>query len=138
MVLDVATAISSLLILHSAWRWIVLVSAATSVARALQGWAAGRQWTAGDRWSALIFVGALDIQLTLGLLLLSVAAAATRVAFAPHVAAMIAVVVLAHAGKVLASRAERPQAQQRLSALFSTPAFALMLAAIPWGRPLLR
>ncbi len=133
-----ATAISPLLILHSAWRWVVLVSATVSVARALQGWVTGRQWTAGDRRSAFIFVGALDIQLTLGLLLLSVVAAATRVAFAPHVAAMIAVVVLAHAGKVLASRAERPQTQQRLSALFSTPAFALMLAAIPWGRRLLR
>ncbi len=91
-----------------------------------------------DHWNAFVFVGALDIQLTLGLLLLVLAAAATRVAFLPHAIVTIAVVVLVHAGKVVASRTPLPAVRQRILALVFTPALVLMIAAIPWGRPLLR
>jgi len=72
------------------------------------------------------------------LLLLVLAAAPTRVAFLPHAIVMIAVVVLVHAGKVVASRTPLPTIRQRILALVFTPALFLMIAAIPWGRPLLR
>ena len=129
---------TTLLALHSLWRWVVLVSAAITVVQALRGWMFATPWTAANRRIAVIFVGILDVQLTFGLLLVAFSATAIRAAFWPHMTAMLAAVVLAHVGKLYADRGVRPSVQHRRAALVFLPVFAIMLAAIPPSRPLLR
>ena len=72
---------SDTLILHSLLRWVVLLTGLLAVARAVAGWAGGRQWTAADNRASLWFTIALDLQLLAGLLLYLVLSPLTQAAF---------------------------------------------------------
>ena len=144
------------LLLHSWLRWVALAAgiAATLTAFTSSGTTEGR----GDRWG-VIFVGTLDLQLLLGLLLyfgLSPITAAIREDFGAalrdpgarfwaveHIGMMLLAIVLAHLGRVLAKKARTgPARRARLLACFALSTIAL-IAATPWpgmtaGRPLFR
>ena len=62
------SAYTVLRLLHSYWRWAVLV-AAFIVARALVGMTTRRPWTTADQRAARLFLTTLDVQFVLGIVL---------------------------------------------------------------------
>ena len=150
---------SFVLIAHSWLRWVVLVLGLLALARSVGGWTQRRPWTATDRKVGAAFVGSLDLQLLLGLLLYtalsplrptSLAAlkaampiAALRFFAVEHIFGMVLAVAVAHISWARVKRAQDPTAQHRRAALGVLFTLLLVLAAIPWpflpfGRPLLR
>ncbi|WP_437571181.1 hypothetical protein [Sorangium sp. So ce542] len=150
---------SFVLVVHSWLRWAVLLLGLLSLVRSVQGWTQRKPWTPADRKASAAFVGALDAQLLLGLLLYvvlsplrptSLAAlkaampvAALRFFAVEHVFLMIVAVAVAHVASARAKRAEDPTARHRRIALGVLFSLLLVLAAIPWpflpyGRPLFR
>jgi uncharacterized membrane protein HdeD (DUF308 family) len=147
---------SLVLILHSWIRWAALVAGVGATVAAFGD--RSPEGGAADRWGFAL-VMALDLQLLLGLLLyfaVSPNMAAIRDHFGEamqnrglrfwaveHVTMMLAAVVLAHVGRVLARKAPTPGAKRsRLLVCFGLSTI-LMLAGIPWpglpyGRPLFR
>ncbi|NJO32358.1 MAG: hypothetical protein HC869_03745 [Rhodospirillales bacterium] len=127
-----------ILVLHSGWRWIVLVALAAAVAAAL----ADRRARSLGRVGVIV----VDLQLTIGLLLYlwlsPVGMSALRVGAGNfetlffgllHFLAMLLVVVLAH----VAGIAVRRGATRRGGFVFLS-ALAVALIATPWWRPLIR
>lgn len=149
---------SFVLVIHSWLRYPVLALGVVLLIASLHAWRAGRAWSPRDERLQVSFVGLLDIQLLLGLLLyfvLSPLAAAAlgdlgaamkvpelRFFGVEHALTMLLAVVAAHVGR---SRGKRRQgsARQRTTFLAQLWWLALTLAAIPWpgldvGRPWLR
>ena len=149
----------SVLWLHSYWRWAVVFAGLTAFARAALGWASGWPWTARARLAQTAFVGSLDLQLVLGLVLYLFLSPFTHSGFADLGAAMknphirfwtvehapvqLLAVALAHVGSVRVKRATSDQTRHRRATLFFAIVLLLITAAIPWpgldiARPLLR
>jgi hypothetical protein len=146
------------LMIHSWLRWAVLVAAVMAIVSAF----AMRPGFGGDgraeRWG-LLFMIALDLQLLLGFLLYAALSPTTAAIFdnfgaamqdpvarfwaVEHVIMMLAAVVFAHLGRILARRARTPGSKRTRMLVCFTIATLAMLAAIPWpgmtaGRPLFR
>jgi len=148
---------TTVLMLHSWIRWIALVAVVGTTLAAIRGKVEGATSLA-DRWG-LVAMMVLDIQLLLGLLLYFVVSPnmkpilenfggamkdpSTRFWAVEHVASMLAAIVLAHVGRVLARKAATPAAKRtRLLVCFGL-ATLLMILGMPWpgrpgGRPLFR
>lgn len=150
---------SSVLWLHSYWRWVVLLTGVTALARAAAGLASGWPWTPRARAAQAAFVGSLDLQLLLGLVLYLFLSPFTRSAFAnlgaamtnphtrfwavEHAPVQLLAVALAHVGSVRTKRAASDKQRHRRATLYFALVLALIAAAIPWpgldiARPLLR
>lgn len=149
---------AALLTVHSLLRYPLLGIGLWLLFAAVSGHRAGRVYSDSQaRWHR-IFLGALDTQLTLGLLLyfaLSPIAAAAmqdmgaamkdpalRFFGVEHITTMFIAVAVAHIGKVRAGRAA-PELRQRTVLRFQLGWLVLTVAAIPWpgldvARPLLR
>jgi hypothetical protein len=141
---------TTVLTVHSWIRWIALVAGVGATMAAIRGKVEGVTSLA-DRWG-LFAMMALDIQMLLGLLLYFVLSPnmqailnnlggamkdpASRFWAVEHTSAMLAAVVLAHVGRVLARKAATPAAKRtRLLVCFGL-ATALMILGMPWpGRP---
>jgi hypothetical protein len=150
---------------HSWLRWAALIAGVVATAMVVIGQPAAAARTpttpprdGTDRWG-LFFMIALDLQLLLGLLLYFALSPNTRAIFddfgaamrdpaarfwaVEHISLMLAAVVLAHLGRVLARKApNRPARRTRLLVCFGLATIA-MIAATPWpgmanGRPLFR
>jgi hypothetical protein len=142
-----------LLVLHNVVRSAVLAAGAYALLRALLGWRGRRPWSAADpRAGAFVTVG-LDLQFLSGVALALVSpvvraavsdlAAMARMAdlrFFPlvHVPLMLAALAVAHTGRVWARRAGEPHLRHRRTLEWLVVALGLVLAAMPWWRPLLR
>jgi hypothetical protein len=148
---------SVVLAIHSWVRWIALVAVIGATLAAVTGRVRGER-SAADGWG-LFAMTALDIQMLLGLLLYLVVSPNMRPILAnfgaamkdpalrfwavEHTVTMIAAIVLAHAGRVLARKAATPDAKRtRLMVCFGL-ATVLIILGMPWpgrpgGRPLLR
>ncbi|WP_437677367.1 hypothetical protein [Sorangium sp. So ce131] len=150
---------STVLFVHSWLRWAVLLLGLATLVRSVRGWTRGGPWTATDRKISAAFVGSLDTQFLLGLILYVVLSpltpksldalraampiAALRFFAVEHAFLMIAAVAVAHVASARAKRAPNPTAQHRRMAIGVLITLLLMLAAIPWpslphGRPLFR
>jgi hypothetical protein len=148
---------SFVLALHSWVRWIALVAGIGATMAALTDSSRARNGRA-EGWG-IALVTAVDIQFLLGLLLYFVVSPnmqAIREHFGEamrlrvprfwaveHLTMMIAAVVLAHVGRVLARKAATPRARRTSMLVCYGLATILMLAGIPWpglpyGRPLFR
>jgi hypothetical protein len=127
-----------LLVLHSAWRWVVLGALAVATAAAL----ANRN----ARFFGRVGVIGVDLQLTIGLLLYlwlsPIGVSALRGGASDfetlffgllHFVAMLAVVVLAHVAGIAVRRGAT-----RRGGLAFLSAFVVALVATPWWRPLVR
>jgi hypothetical protein len=146
---------------HSWLRWAAVIAgvlATLAVAMSRPGAAGSSAADGRERWG-LLFMIALDLQLLLGLLLYFALSPTTAAIFddfggamrdpvarfwaVEHISMMLAAVVLAHVGRVLARKAPTPgAARTRLLVCFALATIA-MLAATPWpgmraGRPLFR
>jgi hypothetical protein len=139
-----------LLAIHSWVRWFALVAGVGTTLAAVTGRVLGEH-SAADRWG-LFAMMALDIQMLLGLLLYLAVSPNMRPILADfgaamrdptlrfwaveHTATMVAAVVVAHLGRVLARKAVTPAAKRtRLMVCFGL-ATVLMILGMPWpGRP---
>ena len=138
---------TTVLTIHSWIRWIALVAGVGATMAAMRGKVEGATSLA-DRWG-LVAMMALDIQMLLGLLLYFVLSPnmkaildnfggamkdpAARFWAVEHTSAMVAAVVLAHVGRVLARKAATPAAKRtRLLICFglATVVMILVLASI--------
>jgi cell division protein FtsW (lipid II flippase) len=141
------------LALHNLVRWVVVAVGAWALFRAWRGWLRSLPWTTRDGRAARLFVGVLDVQLLLGLLLYVVFSPLTRRAFhdpgaamrdAPvryffleHVVIMVAAIAIAHIGLVKVRRQSSDSARFQTAALWLGVALAVIVGFLPWARPLL-
>jgi hypothetical protein len=145
---------SDLLAFHNAFRWLVLAGGLAAFAVAASGWSGRKPVTpALRRWST-VFTAAMDVQLLFGLILYFFASPITRMAFqnmavamkdhelrfftVEHTTYMLVSVILAHVGAVLSRKAKGDRAKYRGASIAYALSLLLMLAGIPWWRPLLR
>ena len=146
------------LTLHSWLRWVALVAGVAATVTTLSDKSAAAAPGRADLWG-LVLMMALDVQMLLGLLLYLVLSPFTAEAMGnfgaamrnpglrffavEHLALMLAAVILAHVGRVLARNAATPEARRlRMLGCFGL-ATVLMLLGMPWpgmasGRPLFR
>ena len=150
---------SATLLVHSWLRWAVILFGLIAVWRAIDGARSRRAWLPGDDRFCRIFLGVLDLQILLGLLLYFVFSPLTKAALGDfagamkdplmrfwsveHVFGMIVGVALAHAGMSRARRAATDAQRHRRVAVYFILALLAILAAIPWpgrlyARPLFR
>jgi heme A synthase len=148
---------SAVLLAHSWIRWIALVAAVGTVLAALRIRVPADR-SGADRWS-LFAMAALDLQMLLGLLLylalspftteamknMSAAMQNPQLRFwaVEHLTSMLAAIVLAHVGRVLARKATTPSSIKRRLLICFGLATVLIIVGIPWpgfanGRPLFR
>jgi hypothetical protein len=149
---------SSILLLHSWLRWIVIIAGLLAFARAVSGASGRKSWTPADDRAGFWFSTALDVQFVLGLLLYFFLSPFTAAALddfgaamknpglryfaVEHVFGMLIGLALVHVGRVRARKADSLR-RHKVAAIFFGLALVAMLAAIPWpgtpnGRPLVR
>lgn len=147
------SAYTIVLALHNILRWVVVIGGIIAVGRALYGWLASQPWRSLDNQLGLLFTVSMDIQVLLGLLLYfvlspitsenlsnfgeSMGDAGVRFYLVEHSLTMIVALGLAHAGRSLSKKAEEDTRKHMRAAIFFTLAILLVLALIPWNRPLL-
>lgn len=89
-----------LLILHSAWRWVLLVVALVALVFFLIEWLRNREFSFSDRRLMMIYTTTLDIQVLLGLILIIWSGLTTPIGFPmyriEHAVIMIIAVIIAH------------------------------------------
>jgi hypothetical protein len=139
-----------LIAVHHILRWAVVLLAIFALFRAYSGWLGRRPWTPTDRMSGSFFAISIDIQVLIGFLLYFIgpwfnmligadmAAMTTEVRFfaMEHILIMILALIVAHVGLVVARRAPEDTLKFRRMAIWLTVAALLVVAGIPWWRPL--
>lgn len=142
------------LTLHNLLRWAIIILALWALYSAFTGIAQKRGWTENDRKSGSYFTIVLTIQLLIGLLLYFVVSPVTRAAFADmsaamsngalrfivveHFILMFIAVALAHIGTAVIKRRPTDRAKFMNAAIWYTLTLLVVLAGIPWDRPLFR
>jgi hypothetical protein len=139
--------------LHNVTRWLVILAGLWAVVRAWRGWLGRTAWTDGDGRAMRVFLGTLDLQFLLGLLLYVGFSPLTREAFrdmgaamrdAPvryffveHVAVMLVAIVVAHIGAARVKRQTTDAGRFQTAALWLGIALAAIIGFVPWARPLI-
>ena len=142
------------LVLHNVLRWIVVVAGLLAAGRAIIGWRSGREWTRLDDRLGLLYTVSFDIQVLLGIVMYlflsptttgnfsdlgaAMGNAGVRFYLVEHSVAMLLALGLAHAGRAAARGAHAMSTRHRRAAIFFSISVLLILAFIPWERPLLR
>lgn len=142
----------ALLSIHNVLRWAVLVAAVVAIGGAWHGVFKRRAYEAGDRIRTVAFVASMHLQLLLGLVLYAnspivrqafsdpgaaMGERGLRFFFVEHLVLMIAAVVVVQLGSIQAKRAPEDFQKHRRAAILSTVGLVLILAGMPWFRPLL-
>jgi hypothetical protein len=143
-----------LLAFHGLLRWIVLAAALAAILTAASGWSGTKPASPSLRRFSLIFVASMDLNFLLGLILYFGASPVTKMAFqnmaaamkdhelrffsVEHTTYMFLAVVLAHVGGALARKGKTDLKKYRGATMAFLFSLLLILAGIPWWRPLLR
>lgn len=140
---------------HNILRWVVVILGLVVVVRSFWGWFGKQEWTNTERKFGIFFTSTIDLQLLLGIVLyfvfsnwglkaildqgMSFVMGETEYRFfaIEHSFYMILAVVFAHLGNALPKRVDDDQSKFKRAAIWFGLAFLLILAGIPWGRPLL-
>lgn len=138
--------------IHNIVRWLVLIAGAWAVLLAWRGWLGRRPWTSSAATATKAFLGLLDLQFLVGLLLYVFFSPLTRDAFrafgdamrdAPvryflveHPFIMILAIAAAHVGQVMVRRAATDAERYQRASIWLGLAFAAIAGFIPWARPL--
>ena len=140
-----------ILALHSLVRWFVLLFALVSLVRALKGVDGRLYYAAGAKRAVSVFTISMHLQLLVGLLLYGVSPItrhamadmgaamqdpAVRLVAVEHPALMILAVVVATVTGVIARRGPDDAVRHRRAAIGVALSLGLLLAGIPWQRPL--
>ena len=141
---------------HSILRWVVLFAALLAVGLAIAGWRGG-PWRPIDRLAGKIFVGSLDLQVLIGLVLYVGLSPVVSAAFSnigeamrdrmlrfflvEHFTGMIVAAAIAHVASVRIKKAADDRQRHRTAAVLFGLSLLVMLLSIPWpgmpaGRPL--
>ncbi len=137
------------LTLHNYLRWVVLIVGLAAIVMAWAGAASKGRWTPPQRNLGLLFTSVFDLQVLVGIILYAFLSPITQAAFsdmgaamkdspvrfivAEHLVGMIIAAIVVHIGAARGKRKDSPLQ----AAIFYTIGFLIVLAAIPWGRPLL-
>lgn len=140
-----------ILAIHNILRWAVLLTGLLALVQAARG-LDGRTPFAKTRPLLLAFTANLHLQLLLGLALFVVSPTvkayladmagtmrdgSRRFFIAEHPTLMVAAVLLATIGGVVAKNAADDAARHRRALVFTVITMLVLLAGIPWSRPLL-
>ena len=143
-----------LVALHNITRWAVLLLGIFVVIRSFLGWLGKKDWSETDRKAGLFFAISIDIQLLIGFLLYFVFStwglkailqqgmkfvmgqSEYRFFAIEHAFYMILAMVFAHLGSALPKKVDESQAKFKRAAIWFGLALLLILAGIPWSRPL--
>ena len=143
---------ATLLAFHNILRWLVVLLAVIALLRALKGINGGTDYTTGARRSVAAFMMAVHLQFLLGVSLYFVSPLmrqamqdmaatmkdpAARFFFAEHPTLMILAVVAATLTGIIARRGPDDAVKHRRAAIGVALALGLILAGMPWQRPLL-
>lgn len=136
------------LFLHSWIRWIILILGIVAIVKAYAGWMGKKPYSKGDNGLSAAFMGTLHLNLLIGLILYLFLSPIIESAFQDFGAAMknpqlrfwavehafvnILAVVLAQVGRTKAKKAVDAVRKHKLTAIFYTIAFILLLSRIPW------
>ncbi|MCC2546735.1 hypothetical protein LJY25_09800 [Hymenobacter sp. BT175] len=151
---------STVLILHSWTRWLVLLFGLIALFRAFSGWQGRRPFTGADNGMGAAFIGSMHLQMLLGLILYFGLSPFGMKAFetaggavmkdpagrfwgVEHIAAMVLAVIAAQVGRTLSKKAADPVVKHKKAFIWFLIALVLVLLMIPWGvwnpaRPLFR
>lgn len=144
------SAYSIVLDTHSVIRWFVLVLAVIVVVKSMMGMFGKPKYGKVDNIIAASYVGVLDLQLLLGLILYIFLSPFTTAAFqdfgaamknpelrfwaVEHITMMLLATVLAHIGRSKSKKKSDYKAKFRIQAIFFTIALILIVIGIPWNR----
>jgi hypothetical protein len=143
------------LLVHSDWRWVVVVSGFVAVLSAAARLSAKQAWAPTGPKTGRFFSIALDVQILLGAalyLLLSplstVVLCSTGARLPPksdahffgsiHPAIMVGAFIAVHISSTIVRRARSDAGHQRRAVIFYGLTLLIVLAGIPWWRPWLR
>jgi hypothetical protein len=150
---------SAFLLVHSWFRWLVVIAGLIAIARAISGVTGRRDWRPADAAGVRWFSIAYDVQFVIGLLLYVWLSPFIRDAWADmaatmrnaplrffaveHVTGMFIAAGLTHVGKNKIAKAVDAAQKHKLALIFFSLAMVVILLSIPWpgtpgGRPLLR
>ena len=139
---------------HNIFRWVVLIAGIVTVVMSFVGWFSKSDWTRTNEKMGMAYVSLIDMNVLLGLLLYIFLSPITKAVFAnfgaamgdntlrffavEHIFGMIVALAAAHVGRVLTKKATEPLKKHRTVAIWYTLSLLIILAMIPWDRPLLR
>lgn len=141
-----------LLALHNLLRWLIVVFAVVALVRALKGRDGGVEYATGAKRALSLLTMSLHLQLLLGLVLYAVSPVtqhamadmasamkdpSLRYFAVEHPTVMILGVVVATVTGVIARRGPDDVVRHRRAAIGIALTLALVLARMPWERPLL-
>lgn len=144
---------STLLLLHSYWRWIVLVVAVGAIMISYAGWMRDLPAKPWAKLSRLSFIIVLDLQFLLGLLLYlssplvreawknfgaAMKDADLRFYSVEHTLCMIVGLALAHIGSARCKRMAFSKAAHLKLAIWYSVSLIVIVIGTPWSRPLFR
>jgi hypothetical protein len=143
---------TAVLILHSWFRWVVLLSGVAALGGAVGGVSTRRAWLPIDDLRARVFTISLDVQILVGALLYGVLSPVTYAGFADmgttmrdpvlrffvveHLVGTLIASALAHIGVARARKAKDAAVRHRTILVFVGLTLAALLLSIPWpGMP---
>lgn len=150
---------TTVLVIHSVIRWIVLATGLVATVRGITGWRSGRPWTLSDERAGMWFLASLDLQILLGLVVYFFLSPITHDALrnvgevmgnsslrfwtVEHPFGMLLGITLAHIGRARTRKVPHDARRHRIAAIFFTLALLAIAASIPWpgwpqARPLFR
>ncbi len=146
-----ASVFLSLLAIHSILRWLVLLGLLATIIASFHGLRSGRKYIGLDSFLLKISNFLVQVQFMLGLVLYAIFSPLTQhflshglsafdmIAFFAvyHALMMFAAVGLMSVGAARTRKASEATQKFRFAAVFPAISLLLILAAIPWFRPLL-
>ena len=142
-----------LITLHNITRWLVLIFGILAAVRAFSGWLGKKEWVKADDRAGMLFTSMLDLQLLLGLLLYftspfmqpilknfgaAMSNSGSRFFAVEHIGVMVLAIVIAHVARSVSRKAASSAGKHKRAAIGFGLALIMVLAAIPWARPLLQ
>jgi hypothetical protein len=130
-----------IVVLHSLWRWVVLILMGLAILKALLGWFGKQPWQNLDNRIGLFFTSALDLQVLLGIILYIgvlvgvylprwYGASLARVSF-EHALIMFIALAIVHVVRSRAKKTEGDLAKHRLTAIGYIIALIIIVVSIP-------
>ena len=144
-----------LVAVHNIVRWVVVILGFVAVFRSFWGWIGKKAWSSTERKIGLSFTTSIDVQLLLGILLYFVFSnwglkaiinqgmpfvmgnSEYRFFALEHAFYMILAMIFAHLGGALPKKVDDDSSKFKRASIFFGLALLLILAGIPWDRPLL-
>ena len=138
-----------LLQIHSVLRWLVLLAGLVAVARLANGYTRQHAYGPADLKASRIFIGLLDVQFLLGLILYATSPVIrdamknmatamqephTRFFVAEHPMMMFLALCVAHGSSIWSRKSASDRVKFLRSAIGFALALGLILAGIPWFR----